>query len=328
MITWTPDRIQAAQELTDEKSYSQIAEALGDRWNTVLSDEQVRSALRRHKRRGEYAQARMLPRIIPPPIERPFDGPLYVRSQHALIMTDLHVPYHNAGFLDRALHTGRMFNCEDVFILGDLFNNDSVSRHPRNTPMTSLRDDMEAAANVLLSIASVDNVKRIIINSGNHDEWLARSADAQFDLRSFIYGALGGRELDCELLVTERDYVYVNDDWVFGHLSSYSKRPGEAARKIAEKYNKNVAVGHDHIQGFTTTSDGKYLAASIGCMVQADQEGTSFWYKERRLNAFPETVNGFMVLDRGLPYLFNVNGLSALNGGLQWASFEQLLLGQ
>jgi len=63
---------------------------------------------------------------------------------------------------------------------------------------------------------------------------------------------------------------------------------------------------------------------SIGSMIDVNEQGRSpLWYAERRLNAYKPIQNGFLLLDEGVPYLFNESGSSSLNGSKPWSYWER-----
>jgi hypothetical protein len=330
MIHWTKEMIQQALEDIDVSgSYDYAATQLSKRVGEHVSAEQLRSALRRRNggvspisNRATLEEAMDIP--ARDPVQ--FTPPFHVQSRGALVLADLHVPFHHAEFLSVALRVGGAMAIEDVYIVGDLFNFDSLSAHPANEPRVAPDRDLDVAGDVLEAIARQPFVRRIFITNGNHDERLARRLGSNIQLRHLVAAATGGRIIEADLYTTEYDFMFHNSTWVVGHLSSYSRRPGERARKIAERYGRNVAVGHDHIQGFTSTLDGQYLAVSVGAMFgETSFSSTPFWYKERRLNDFPPTQRGFLVLDTDIPYLFNEHGLSPMNGGLPWEDVDNWL---
>jgi predicted phosphodiesterase len=330
MMVWTDEIIEwARSELRmNDTTYDSVAAVLSETVGERISSEQLRSALRR-RAATPVPSPLFTSSAVPRPAEPEFATPLEITSSRALVIADLHVPYHSATFLSRALSVAQAMSVNDVYIVGDLFDFSSLSNHPANEFRMSVDREIELAGAVLESIARAPFVKRIIITNGNHDERLAKRAGANILLRHIVEAAVGRRQLSCEVIVTEYDYVFHNSSWVLGHLSQFSKRPGEAARRIAEVYQRNVAVGHDHIQGFTSTADGQYLAISVGAMAHTNEAGrSSFWYKERRLNSYSPVVNGFLILDEDVPYLFNERGLSALNGGLGWEQVERRLYGR
>lgn len=323
MVIWNRTLIEKALiELNASRSYDRAARVVSEQVGKHVTAEQLRSALRRRndgQSPMEHTKELFDYIGVPEPEPVSFQPPIHVTSQGALVLADLHVPYHHQEFLTKALDVGGAWAVSDVYIIGDLFNFDSLSQHPANEHRVSVERDFEGVGKVLQAIASRPNVLRIFVCNGNHDERLAKSAGANILLKHLVAAAMAQYRIEAKVYVTEYDFLYHNERWLVGHLSHYSRRPGERAKKIAEKFRRNVAVGHDHIQGFTSTADGKFLAISIGAMFgETSFSATPFWYKERRLSDFPEPQRGFLVLHKDVPYLFNEYGLSVLNGGASW----------
>jgi predicted phosphodiesterase len=249
-----------------------------------------------------------------------FDSPLSMESSGALVIADLHTPYHSKEMLELAMlvSSDPKYGVSDVIIAGDLFDLSSASSHPANEYRSQISSDIESAGNVIKYISSFPHINRVTVLNGNHDERLAKRSGTNLSLRHLVNAAIGDKYVQADVVVTEYDYVEYNDSWLIGHLSTYSRRPGEVARRIAELYKKNVAVGHDHIQGYTSTLDGKYIAISMGAMFSNNSGSTPFWYKERRLTDMPRMSLGFLILSGSVPFLFNEYGMSSLNGGASW----------
>jgi hypothetical protein len=312
------DRIVGESEIP--LTYSMIADHLSVRLGRIFTDEQVRSAMRRAEKRAQYDSYRAT-RFPVEAKERAFSARLDVSLDSVTVIADLHVPYHSPSMLQRVIDMSALLSSRDLVIAGDLFNFDSVSKWPNSSEPESLQTELITAGELLLELSR--HYDRMYILSGNHDEWLGRAANAHLRMNDLVSMALARNTLSCSLTVTDYDYMYANvygQPWVFGHLSQFSKRPGEIARKISERHSRNVAVGHDHIQGYTSSEDGKFLCVSIGAMISLDDDGSSpMWYKERRLNSFAPVQNGFLILDKGVPMLFNEFGSSSLNGNRNWS---------
>jgi hypothetical protein len=161
-------------------------------------------------------------------------------------------------------------------------------------------------------------MNEIFIMKGNHDENVAKKLDRKFPLSLLMSAAFNGEKPECDVYVTDRDWMMLGDGWEIGHLSQYSRTPGKKACSIAEKRKKIIAVGHDHIQGFMSSLDGNHIGISVGSMLLPNR----FWYVEERFNDFPNWKNGFLIVKDGFPYLFNENGSSPLNGSKRWDYWE------
>lgn len=321
-MSWTPELLAIAQKMSEDHTYNQIASYLSKREGVPYTKTSVRSALRRYREGKHYAMNDM-----PDTKMRPFEAPLYMEEGAYLILSDIHLPYHNSEFIILALQTAKIHGVTRVIIIGDSLNLESVSSYEKS-PNESLEEEIDLLGELLVYILSFDNIEEVIICSGNHDERLQRKlGTTELGVSKLVELALFGRDYYGQVIVTDYDYVYVGDNWLVGHLSTFSRIPGNAASKLATRHRRNVAVGHDHMQGYMSTSDGEYIGISVGSMIAKDKNGRSpLWYRERRLSTYPEIANGFLILYYGVPYLYNDRGRSSLNGGESWSNLREVFL--
>lgn len=253
---------------------------------------------------------------IPAPYPRPFPEALRAPDANALIISDPHAPYHNRALYAVALAVAGALGIRRTCFTGDLFNLDGINRHPKTGPDTNPEVDILIGGGILLAASAV--MDELYVMKGNHDANMAKRLDKKFPLRMLVSAALNGRRPGCRVFVTDRDWIHLGETWDVGHLSQYARYPGKKAASIAERRQRNVAVAHDHIQGFMSTSDGKYMGVSTGSMLLKNR----FWYKEEALNDYPDWTNGFLIVKDGMPLLFNETGASPLNGARPWGYWE------
>lgn len=293
-------------------SYHDVSRIVSKDLGEEISGEGLRSAVRRYRKSYGIAPERC-PRNAP----KTFEKSLYVKSKCFLMMADLHIPYHSPEMLEHVRDMIQLYHVDDVILLGDTINSDQVSGHKDGGRKTDFNDDLKLVGDVLLWLG--EYTQRIIITSGNHDQWATRKLGADLTLSGLIHYGLNGRRPNAELLITERDYVYINDDWLAGHALSTSKAPGGVALNLANRFKKNVVVGHAHVQNFCSNEDGTLLCVSLGSMISTDERGESpLWYKERRLSSYAPIANGFMIVKNSVPILFNKYGTSCLSGNIPW----------
>jgi hypothetical protein len=352
ILNWTSTLIATVEQMHDSMSWNEIAVALNTEYGVSLTGEAVRSVIRRRRKTASdaalkpervmvtgYKAERVSPstsfNVPSHPVQ--FERPITYRLDGLAVLADVHIPYHSNALVQHCLDVMRQLQVVDLCIAGDLFTMDSVQMaYPKTSEVVPFNEELALGGKFLLELTKQMSLMArqlgysrppvLYICSGNHDEKPAKKLDTPLRLQSLIHMALAGQRPDCEIIVTEYDYfmfeIY-NKPWRIGHLSQYKSRPGEAARAIAETHGCNVAVGHDHMQGFTSTMDGRFLAISVGATMEITEDGrSSFWYSERRLNAFRPMMQGFLVISNGVPYLFNRTGTAALSGGLTWEEWD------
>jgi hypothetical protein len=275
------EQIKAAGNYT----WNSIKETLEKEYSkTFASGEACRSWYRRQK--GTHNPT------IPVSVPRSFEPILEVPLQASLVIADLHVPFHDEVFITDAVENAKesFYQLEAIFIAGDLFDFAGLSQYPRDSHITRLDTEMQLAGSMLLYLAEQAPV---YICSGNHDERWSKRLDSPLSLQRLISAALNGRETKHDIIVTDRDYLFVGDHFIIGHLSTYNKVPGKVAYDIAKKYNRTTLTGHDHLAGVYGDNTSKVLGASIGCAA----DYTKFWYSERRLNSMPAMKKGYALIN-------------------------------
>lgn len=313
-MKWTPELLQRAETLfRSGHSYHDVALLLGNGLNEELTAEQVRMALRRY-RIAMVADVGAKPSL----------SVWQVSADKVLVCSDLHVPYHSADMIDRLCKVASREDVTTLCIAGDLFDFDAISAWPSVYPSVSLDEELTAVGIVLETLGDVFST--IYVLMGNHDQRFMRRLQSYMRLEDLIavarhrahdYRASSSAKFcatDCQYM----DFVFAHTTWRVGHFSKVSRKQGEVARQLANKYRMNVAGGHDHMQGFASSDDGKFMGVSIGCMVDMRNGRSPFWYAESKLHDMPAMQQGFLLLREGVPFLYNESGLACLNGSIPW----------
>lgn len=259
----------------DNPTWSILAEEINQRFCTQYNKESLRSWYRRQS--------------TITPLPKPFNDIMELSQITTLVVSDFHSPFHNPAMLDLAIKAAAHHGAKQIVVAGDLFDFNIISSHPKNDATTRIQSDLYIGGEVLLALAECAPV---YVTNGNHDERVAKKLDINLPLASVIHMALAGKTPRHKIEVTEYDYLYIGKSYIAGHLSNYSKEPGKIAVELANKYQRHVLVGHDHIRGVKLSDNGLLFGISIGGMLMKDR----FWYKERRLTVLPEFENGFAVV--------------------------------
>jgi len=97
---------------------------------------------------------------------KPFKLPL--ACNNILLISDLHIPYHDIGAITIALDYGKRENVNTIFINGDLIDNAQVSRFERDMSKRSVREEFDAAKQFLVSLRGAFPDAEIYWLKGNH----------------------------------------------------------------------------------------------------------------------------------------------------------------
>jgi hypothetical protein len=239
------------------------------------------------------------PISIPTSSLPPVESALNIPDANALVIGDLHIPYHNRTMLERAIQVARRHSIRRVIIGGDLFDFASLSHHPHNAPEQDPSATIRLAGDVLRALLA--HFDEAYICNGNHDERFAKRLDRAWDLQLLINAAMGRDWPACSVSVTNLDYVYLGDNWIVGHPSSYSGQGGKTPADLADLYQRNVVTLHNHVIGMAQSKSGKYIGVDCGHMTEAGQH----YYQARRLSKFARWNAGFMVVSNGYPYTYS-----------------------
>lgn len=291
-------------------SWGEIVDALETDYGIQTTSDAIRKAVARYQGRkdNEY--------VLPEPTQRRFPPVLTVPVTNFCAMGDIHGDLYNRDLLLRAVDRMQYHDVSTLVIGGDLFNADELSTHPHNEKFTPFHQEMETVGQILAYLGNLPFLDTIVITMGNHCERITRKLNSYLSFQMVIHAALNGKRVSADIVATDLDYCYVNNSWVVGHLSNYSKISGKLALDLAMKHQRNAAVFHDHQQG--VMSNDRFLGISVGAMLQRD----AFFYKERRLNGYNDFQNGFLIVDNGLPVLYSEWGTAPISGNVRWEDME------
>lgn len=204
---------------------------------------------------------------------QPFTLP--VGCNNILVISDLHIPYHDIKAINCALKYGQEQKVNTIIINGDLIDFHQISRFQKDPRKRSVKDEFDATRQFLVSLRKAFPRAHIYYNKGNHcvrwEHYLMSKAPEIFDDPYF--------ELENRLqLNTVR--VHLLDDKTIIKAGSLSITHGHtvirgifapvnAARGVFMKTKQSTLIGHCHkISEHTeTTLDGKIITCwSTGCL--------------------------------------------------------------
>jgi predicted phosphodiesterase len=191
----------------------------------------------------------------------------------ALIISDVHVPHHDAGALKVALSYARERKVDSVIINGDLLDFAAVSRYDKTTDVASLRDEIDVGKDVLALIRRRLPNARITYRLGNHEErleyYLMRHAREIAQLGIVTIDRL----LDLERLKIEhqrdRRPIWIGKLCVLHGHEMRSAAAINIAKSVLDRTHVNTIVGHWHRrQQYDRRSvDGSMIGCwVVGCL--------------------------------------------------------------
>jgi predicted phosphodiesterase len=217
-----------------------------------------------------------------------------------LVISDIHLPYHDDKALFAALEYGLKEEVDTIYINGDLLDFALISKHENTTTKHSVKYELDCAKVFLKGLREMFPKALIIYKYGNHDlrfdKWIRLKAPELLDIEHINLA-----EILClnELSIIQLDnlqWAYMWDIAVLhGHelpMKSGGINPARAARL---KINRPLIIGHFHRQSKDAGMIlGKpyYYAYSSGCLCDLSPS----------YMPINDWVHGFILIDQGQVY--------------------------
>lgn len=205
----------------------------------------------------------------------PFKLPL--AHNNILVLSDIHAPYHDIEAITIALNYGKEKEVNTIFINGDLLDFFQCSRFEKTPNKRSIKEEFEAAREILQVIRKEFPSAAIYFLKGNHDlrfeKWLYVKAPEIFDCEEFqLEYLLRLKDLNIKII---EDNVLVK----FGKLNVSHGHyvikgifaPVNSARGAYMKAKASILIGHTHSVSAHTerTINGEIISCwSTGCLCE------------------------------------------------------------
>jgi hypothetical protein len=169
----------------------------------------------------------------------------------------------------------------------------AFSVFPQLTVPVRWEDETQTASDLLVEVSTV--FSRIIILSGNHEYRMVKALAGQLPFSEIMKGWECHDIIGDNLEVEDLPVALLGDWGMVCHPGNYSKSSGAVAVRLAEKYQRDVFMGHDHFIAFRFDISGKHKAISLGCCCREDLMP----YKQFNVTTHPVWNIGFItVIDR------------------------------
>ena len=192
-----------------------------------------------------------------------------------LILSDIHIPYHDETALAAAIAHGKKKKPDVVILNGDIGDFYGVSRHDKD-PRRSLSDELDAIRQFLFHLRAQFPKARILYKIGNHEArmemFLVKNAPVLLGVSDFeLPVLLKFDELNIELVPSLTLIRLGNLPIYHGHeLPQGMSSPVNPARGIWMRVQESLICGHWHRTSEHTESTGlnKKLSScwSTGCL--------------------------------------------------------------
>ena len=201
-------------------------------------------------------------------------------NKKVLILSDIHIPYHDVEAIKVALNEGKQQGIDTIYLNGDILDFFMLSFHeknPKNRP--SLKNEIDMAREFFAYLRQEFPNVTIYFKPGNHEYRLERylyiKAPELLDCEEF--------KLDILLGLAEFQIIYIHKrtKTYFGHLliEHGDRMRGNGgvnpARSLYMRYKRHVLAGHFHRKSEHVEKiyDGSLVTSfSTGCLCELEPE--------------------------------------------------------
>lgn len=194
-----------------------------------------------------------------------------------LLISDIHIPYHDIDAVTLALEYGQKEKVNTIFINGDLIDNHQVSKFESNPKKRSVKQEFDATKAFLVSLRSAFPDASIYWLKGNHcirwEKFLLMKVREIWDDPYFT--------LEERLRLNEERIVMIDDKTLVKagklsithghHVFKGVFSPVNPARGAFLRAKQSVIVGHLHRSSYhpEVDLDGKVIGCwSTGCLCE------------------------------------------------------------
>lgn len=194
-----------------------------------------------------------------------------------LLISDIHIPYHDIDAITLALEYGQKEKVNTIFINGDLIDNHQVSKFESNPKKRSVKQEFDATKAFLVSLRSAFPEASIYWLKGNHcirwEKFLLMKVREIWDDPYFT--------LEERLRLNEEKIIMIDDKTLVKagklsithghHVFKGVFSPVNPARGAFLRAKQSVIVGHLHRASYhpEVDLDGKVIGCwSTGCLCE------------------------------------------------------------
>ena len=211
-----------------------------------------------------------------------WDNPVLVEGRKVLVLSDIHVPFHDKDALIQALEYGKKEGVDTLYLNGDLMDAYQISNFLRDPRMKDFQHELKLTRELLKLFREFfgDEVN-IYYKIGNHDFrydlYMRSKAPELYGIMEFrLENILKLDELNIHL-VRNKEWAKMGDLIVaHGHEAGRGfTNPVSASRGIFLKSVQTILIGHYHQPSSYTnnTWDGSPITTwSTGCLCDLHPE--------------------------------------------------------
>jgi predicted phosphodiesterase len=231
-----------------------------------------------------------------------------------LILSDIHIPFHDENALAAALEWGVNNSIDTVILNGDFLDCYDVSRFSKEIRRPKISEELEAGRNFLAYLRELFPSANIYFKLGNHEErmraYILRNARELADLDDVTLETLL-RLRNYNVIPVGREMINLGKLAVLhGHeLGESVFSPVNPARGFFLKAKSSTIVGHYHQVSHHSESNlhGEQVGVwSMGCLCNLSPDYRPY--------AFTKWAHGFACVTVNEDLTFHVENFKIING--------------
>jgi len=237
-----------------------------------------------------------------------------IKEAHkTLILSDVHIPFHDAAALETALEYGKKRKPSLIILNGDIFDHFAISRWIKDPRKRNFIDEVKDGKYFLKGLRQVFPKARILFKKGNHEEryelFMQLKAPELFGLPEFEWGNVFGLDdFGIELVDQKRPIRLGKLNVLHGHEYVFAiSNPVNPARGLYLRAKRHALCGHFHQSAAHSEKD-------------LEQNVISTWSTGALCDMHPEYrplnpwSTGFAFVETDKTGAFHVDNLRVING--------------
>ena len=216
----------------------------------------------------------------PPSLCNPWE-PFICNGKRILILSDIHIPYHDETAINPAVEWGKKQKPDTVILNGDTIDFYQLSRFIKDPRKREAKHEIDITKEFLKFITTEFKKATIIYKKGNHDErwdhYLWNHAPQLCDFEHVqLHTILGFADLGIEMVEDQRPILCGKLPVFHGHeLPKGMTNPVNMARGAYLRMADSVLVGHGHRTSAHSEPNWKHEEVatwSTGCLCGLNPE--------------------------------------------------------
>jgi predicted phosphodiesterase len=238
-----------------------------------------------------------------------------IKGKKILILSDIHIPYHDIDAISVAIQTGLDEGVDTVVLNGDALDCHMISDFVKDPKKRKFKDELYAMRTFISELRQTFPKAEIIYKEGNHEErywrYMRVKAPELFDIDAFDFASLCHLDKNNVQWIEGKNKLNVGGLSIFhGHEFGKQFIPSvNVARGLFLKTKANAMCGHHHQTAEHTERDvnGKVITCwGVGCLSELSPD----------YNPYSKYNHGFAIITRGNGKEFHVKNYRINQGNI------------